>query len=191
MNVCVFCSSSSKLAPEYVETATSLGEWIGARGHTLVWGGCNVGLMDVLGHAVRRAGGRTIAILPGFLVERGLAFEDADEHIVTVDLQERKARLREDADAFVALPGGVGTWEELLEVVALKKLEQLDAPVVIANINGYYEPLLEQFERSFRESFSAPDTGQLYRVARDARGVLDCLEVPQAPPEKLDLGPVG
>jgi hypothetical protein len=176
MNVCVFCSSSSRLAPQYVEAAERLGRWIGRNQHTLVWGGCNVGLMDVVGHAVRGAGGRTHAVIPHFLVERGLAFNDADERDITVDMQERKARFRSLADAFVALPGGVGTWEELFEVLALKKLEQLDAPIVIADIGGYYEPLLEQLRRSYNERFTSPDVERLYDVARDADSVIACLE---------------
>lgn len=176
MNVCVFCSSSSRLAPQYVEAAERLGRWIGRGRHTLVWGGCNVGLMDVVGRAVRGAGGRTHAVIPSFLVERGLAFADPDERTVTRDMQERKARFRSLAHAYVALPGGVGTWEELFEVLALKKLEQLDAPIVIANIGGYYAPLLEQLRRSYEESFSARDVERLYDVARDADAVIACLE---------------
>ena len=176
MNVCVFCSSSSRVAPRYVEAAERLGHWIGRSGHTLVWGGCNVGLMDVVGRAVQGAGGRTHAVIPGFLVERGLAFPDPDERSVTPDMQERKARFRSLADAYVALPGGVGTWEELFEVLALKKLEQLDAPIVIADIGGYYAPLLEQLSRSYTEGFTAPDVERLYDVAGDAEAVISCLE---------------
>ena len=176
MNVCVFCSSSSRLAPIYVEAAARLGDWIGRGGHSLGWGGCNVGLMDVVGRAVRRAGGRTHAVIPDFLVARGLAFPAPDERIVTRDMQERKARFRSLADAYVALPGGVGTWEELFEVVALKKLEQLGAPIVIANIGGYYEPLLEQLRRSVSEGFTPPDVERLYDVAPDPESVIACLE---------------
>ena len=176
MNICVFCSSSSRLAPRYVEAGERLGRWIGRGGHTLVWGGCNVGLMDVVGRAVREGGGRTHAVIPAFLVERGLAFPDPDERTVTPDMQDRKARFRKLSHAFVALPGGVGTWEELFEVLALKKLEQLDAPIVIADIGGYYAPLLEQLRRSYAESFTAPEVEQLYEVAPDANSVIACLE---------------
>jgi len=189
MNVCVFCASSSRLAPVYVEAAVRLGEWIGRCRHTLVWGGCNVGLMQVLGEAVQRSGGRTSAVLPAFLVERGLAFAAPDERVVSADMQERKARLRAAADAFVALPGGVGTWEELLEVVALKKLEQLDQPIVIADIAGFYGPLLEQLRRSFDEGFTAPDVELLYDVAVDVAGVIACLERRRPRTRPLRLGP--
>ena len=176
MNVCVFCASGSQLAPVYVDAAKRLGLWIGRGRHTLVWGGCNVGLMDVVGRAVRDSGGRTHAVIPSFLVERGLAFPDPDERTVTPDMQARKASFRSLADAYVALPGGVGTWEEVFEVLALKKLEQLKAPIVLADIGGYYQPLLEQLRRSYAEGFTAPEIETLYDVARDADAVVACLE---------------
>ncbi len=191
MNVCVFCASSSRLAPEFVECARWLGAWIGERGHALVWGGCNVGLMDVVGRAARDAGAPTIAVIPEFLVARGLAFEPCTERVVTRDMADRKAAFRARADAFVALPGGVGTWEEVLEVIALCKLAQLAAPIVIANVKGYYDPLLELVRRSIAEGFSAPDVARLYAVAADAPGVAACLEQPRAQTARLDLGPVG
>lgn len=191
MNICVFCSSSSRLDPAYVETATALGRWIGSKGHTLVWGGCNVGSMELVGRATREAGGRTVAILPQFLVDRGLSFEGADEQVVTRDLAGRKARFRERAEAYVALPGGVGTWEEVLEVLALAKLGQLDSPIVIANVLGYYDPLLEMIRRSFEQHFTAPDFAHLYEVVPDAAGIVRALEARRPPRSGLDLGPVG
>ena len=176
MNVCVFCASSTELAPEYVDAGRALGSWIGGGGHTLVWGGCNVGLMDVVGRAARATGARTVAILPRFLVDRDLAFEGADEQIVTADMATRKAAMRQHADAFVALPGGIGTWEEVLEVMALKKLGQLDRPIVLANLRGYYDPLLAQIGRSFEDGMSPREIEQLYTVARTTGEILSHLE---------------
>ena len=168
MNVCVFCASSGLLPPEYVEAGSQLGAWIGTQGHTLVWGGCNVGLMEVVGQAAQAAGARTVAVIPRFLVERGLAFERADEQVITATMAERKEAMRRRADAFVALPGGVGTWEEVLEVLALKKLGQLEGPIVLANVRGYFDPLLAQVRRSLDEGFSPPDLEGLFSVARTA-----------------------
>lgn len=168
MNVCVFCASTRQLLPVHAEAGRRLGAWIGERGHALVWGGCNVGLMDVVGRAARASGARTVAVIPAFLVERGLAFADADERIVTADMQSRKATLRGLADAFVALPGGIGTWEEVFEVLALRKLEQLDKPIVIANIDRYYDPLLEQIRRSLAAGMSPPEIEDLFDIARSA-----------------------
>ena len=173
MNVCVFCASSGLVPPEYVEAGQQLGTWIGAQGHTLVWGGCNVGLMDVVGQAAQAAGACTVAVLPRFLVERGLAFARADEQVITATMAERKEVMRRRAGAFVALPGGIGTWEEVLEVLALKKLGQLERPIVLANVRGYFDPLLAQVRRSLDEGFSPPDLEGLFRVARTAA------EIPQ------------
>ena len=166
MNVCVFCASSSRLLPEYLEAGRFLGDWIGQEGHTLVWGGCNVGLMNVVGRAARSAGARTVAVIPRFLVEQNLVFDAADDLVVTAGMAERKTVMRQRADAFVALPGGIGTWEEVLEVMALKKLGQLDRPIVIANLRGYFDPLLAQLQRSLDEGFSPPDLWRLFGVAR-------------------------
>ncbi len=176
MNVCVFCASSTEVAPEYVDAGHALGSWIGRGGHTLVWGGCNVGLMEVVGRAARAALGRTVAVLPRFLVDRGLAFEGADEQIVTADMATRKAAMRQRAEAFVALPGGIGTWEEVLEVMALKKLGQIDRPIVLANLRGYFDPLLAQIGRSLEEGMSPPGIERLYTVARTAGEILSHLE---------------
>lgn len=168
MNVCVFCASSARLLPAYAEAGHALGTWIGSQGHTLIWGGCNVGLMDIVGRAAQGAGARTVAVIPRFLVERGLAFDRPDETVITSGMAERKDAMRQRADAFVALPGGIGTWEEVLEVLALKKLGQLDRPIVIANVRGYFDPLLEQIQRSLDEGFSPPDVARLFGVARTA-----------------------
>jgi uncharacterized protein (TIGR00730 family) len=175
VNICVFCASASRIDPAFVDCTRQLGEWIGRRGHTLVWGGCNVGLMQEIGAAVRTAGGRTVAVIPRFLIARGLLFDAPSETIATRDLAERKLEFRRLAAAYVALPGGVGTWEEVLEVLALRKLEQLDAPIVIANVGGYYDPLLDLVQRSVDAGFSPPELGRLFTVAADAPGVIACL----------------
>lgn len=176
MRVCVFCASQSEIDGAYVAAASQLGTWIGSKGHTLVWGGCNVGLMDVVGRAVRLSGGRAVAVIPGFLLERGLAFADVDERVVTPDMAARKAVMRQKADCFVALPGGIGTWEEAFEVLALKKLGQLDRPLLFANLQGYFGPLLQQLERSVQEGFSPPDLAKIYGVAATAQETLAWLE---------------
>ena len=191
MQVCVFCASASRIDPAFVECARAVGTWIGERGHTLVWGGCNVGLMNEVGQAARAAGARTVAVIPGFMVERGLAFDPCTERVVTQDLADRKAEFRRRADTFVALPGGVGTWEEVLEVLALRKLERLEAPIVLANINRYYDPLLAMLQRSVEEGFSPPDLLHLFEALPDTGAVLARLESPAPRRAGLDLGPVG
>jgi uncharacterized protein (TIGR00730 family) len=189
VHVCVFCASASRIDAAFVDAARAVGTWIGARGHALVWGGCNVGLMNEVGQAARAAGARTIAVIPGFMVERGLAFEPCTERVVTRDLADRKAEFRRRADAYVALPGGVGTWEEVLEVLALRKLARLSAPIVLVNVDGYYDPLLAMLQRSVEAGFSPPDLLRLLAVAADAPAAVNILESSAPPPAGLDLGP--
>jgi uncharacterized protein (TIGR00730 family) len=176
MQVCVFCASGSDLHADYVDSAHALGQWIGARGHTLVWGGCNVGLMYAVGRAATAAGAHTVAVIPRFLVERGLAFDPVAERIETEDLAARKSEFRRRADFYVALPGGVGTWEEVLEVLALRKLGRLAAPIVLVNVRGYYDRLLEQIDRSIADGFSPPDLRGMVAVAADAGAVATVLD---------------
>ena len=165
MRICVYCASSEEIDAAHVEMARATGTWIGAHGHSLIWGGCRLGLMQCVGESVQRAGGTVVAVLPRFLAARELAFETADECVVTTTMADRKQYMRDNADAFVALSGGIGTWDEVLEVLALKKLEQLAAPVVIANVGGYFDPLFGMIERSVREGFNPSDLGRLFTVA--------------------------
>lgn len=191
MNVCVFCSSSSQLPAAFTEVARAVGQWIGERGHRLVWGGCNVGLMNEVGLAVQQSGGTTRAVVPEFMAQQQLVFEAADEVEVVSDMQERKYRMRQAAAAFIVLPGGVGTWEEFLEVVALKKLRRLDAPIVLVNSNDYYAPLLQHFHHSIDQGCSPPAILQMFDVATTAAEVGALLAAAQPVPADLDLGPTG
>ena len=175
MRLCVYCASSTDVAPEHVAMARHTGTWIGAHGHTLIWGGCNLGLMHSVGLATQQAGGRVVAVLPGFLNARDLAFENADEVVITETLAERKRHMRDNADVFVALSGGIGTWDEVLEVLALKKLARLNAPIVLANVGGYFDALLQMIEHSVAERFNPAELTQLFHVVRDAQGMSDAL----------------
>ncbi len=176
MRVCVYCASSADIADAHVAMAQHTGTWIGEHGHTLVWGGCNLGLMQAVGAATQAAGGRVIAVVPGFLNARDLAFATADEIVITETLAERKRYMRENADVFVALSGGIGTWDEVLEVLALKKLARTDAPIVLANVNGYFDPLLSMIERSVEERFNPRGLSDLFEIVRDPQTMSDALD---------------
>lgn len=188
MKICVFCSSMEELDDEFVTAAQALGRWIGEHGHGLVWGGCNVGLMNVMGHSVRQAGGSTHAIVPRFMHENGLVFEAADEVEIVDSMHTRKQRMREAADAFVALPGGVGTWEEFFEVLALKKLKRLDAPLVLMNTRQYYDALLAQMRHSLTERFSPSDLLQYFEVAADTDEAASILLGYRSGPQATEVG---
>jgi uncharacterized protein (TIGR00730 family) len=146
------------------EVAATVGRVLVERGHELVYGGTAVGMMKVLSGEVRERGGRTIGIVPKLLVERGLADEACDELVVTEGMSDRKQEMIGRADAFVALPGGFGTLEELLEVLTLKQLGYHDKPIVLLNVDGFYDPLLAFFETLYDTAFAAQAYRQLYAV---------------------------
>ncbi|HSV76922.1 MAG TPA: TIGR00730 family Rossman fold protein [Bacteroidales bacterium] len=153
MNVCVFCSSSEFVHNSYFEEARGLGRLIAANGFNLVFGGTNIGLMGALAQAAKQHGANVSGVIPKFIYDRGIAFAPADAMIVTADMRERKATMEQMADAFIALPGGFGTLEEVLEIITLKQLRLHQKPVVIINTNGFYDQLLVFVEQMARERF--------------------------------------
>lgn len=176
MNICVFCSSSNAIADVFFNDAERLGELIGSRNHILINGGANVGLMETVSVAARKSGARTIGIIPRLLEEKNLASESMAEIEITVGMMERKERMRNLADAFIALPGGFGTLEEILEVITLKQLDYHRKPIVFVNTNGFYNFLFEQFEVAFKEKFSKPEYKNLYFVAISPEDAIHYIE---------------
>lgn len=168
MNICVFSSSSNAIDQMYFDEAKKLGALIGSAGHTLVNGGANVGLMEAVTIAAAQAGAKTIGIIPERFIKRSLASGNSHEVISTIDMQERKAKMREISDAFIALPGGFGTLEEILEVLTLRQLSYHSKPVVFVNTNNFYHHLFRQFETSFDEKFAKEVYRSLYFVAENA-----------------------
>lgn len=164
MHLCVYCASSNHIDERYFALARALGEAIGRRAWTLVYGGGSVGLMGALAKAVQAAGGTVVGVIPQALLDREVGYLEADELIVTVTMRERKRLMDERAEAFVALPGGFGTLEELLEIMTLRQLGYHDKPIVIVNAGGYFDPLLAQFERIFAERFTHDRYRDLYTV---------------------------
>lgn len=145
-----------------------MGQIIGNESHTLINGGANVGLMEAVTIAARNAGAKTIGIIPERLIGRSLASDNSHEMIVTEDMQKRKAKMREMADAFIALPGGFGTLEEILEVMTLRQLSYHTKPVVFVNTNNFFNYLLKQFEFSYQEMFAKEIYRELYFVAENS-----------------------
>ncbi len=170
--VCVFSSSSDAVAPHYMDAATALGALLARERLTLVYGGGKVGLMGAMARAVHAHGGRVIGVIPHYLRRKEVAYEEADELIVTKDLRERKAIMEERADAFVAMPGGFGTLEEILEILTLKQLEAHGKPVVFLNTNGFFSPLLAMFDRLYEEQFTKRAYSGHYHIASAPDGVL-------------------
>ncbi|MFP5346507.1 MAG: TIGR00730 family Rossman fold protein [Actinomycetes bacterium] len=139
--VCVFCSSASGIDPVYLRLAADVGVQIAARGHSLVSGGGRVSMMGEVARAVRARGGRTLGVIPRALTGLEVADDDADELVVTADMRQRKARMDHAADAFVVLPGGLGTLEELLEIWVSRSLGMHAKPVVACDPTGYFAGL--------------------------------------------------
>ncbi len=156
MNITVYCGSMTGNAPVYVETAQALGTWMGQNGHTLVFGGGGVGLMGALSDAVLAAGGKAHGVMPSFLVEREASRSGLTTLEVTDSMPERKSRMIELGDAFVALPGGPGTIEEISEIMSLKKLGRVFAPCVLFSVDGYYDELAASYDKMVACGFATP-----------------------------------
>jgi uncharacterized protein (TIGR00730 family) len=168
MNICVFSSSSNAINPVYFNEAEELGRIIGESGFNLINGGANVGLMEAVTISAAKAGAKTIGILPERMINRSLASVNAHEVIITGDMMERKAKMRELSDAFIALPGGFGTLEEVLEVLTLRQLGYHTKPIVFVNTNNFFNHLFKQFEVSFTELFAKEVYRKLYFSANDS-----------------------
>ncbi len=151
--LCVYCGSGPGTDPIYVEAARTLGKSIADSGLGLVYGGGSLGLMGETARAVLGAGGHVTGIIPDFLVKREQMLTDVQQLVVTQDMHERKMTMFEQSDGFVALPGGVGTLEELVEVSTWAQLDQHDKPILLANIGGYWNGLIELFQHMREQQF--------------------------------------
>jgi hypothetical protein len=163
--LCVYCSSSDRLDPKYYASATQLGYELVARGWGLVYGGGKTGLMGAVARAVKEKGGRVVGVIPEFMKVRELAFDEADELISVITMRERKLLMETRADAFVALPGGFGTLEEIMEILTLRQLDVVRKPCVFLNQDGFYHDLIRLFEKMLAEKFFKPANMELFRVA--------------------------
>ena len=141
MNIVVYCGSSSGNDNKFMESAKTLGKWIGESGNTLVYGGANRGLMGAISDAALEAGGKVIGVLPDVPQIQARRHQGLTQYIDTASMAERKAKMIELADAFVALPGGIGTLDELTDVMSLSSLDITECPIVLFDTDGYYQPL--------------------------------------------------
>lgn len=175
-NICVYAASSDALDPAYCAAAEDIGRLIAQRGHRLVYGAGQIGLMGLTARAVHAQGGKVVGVIPERLRDLELAYEGADELIVTETMRERKAIMESRADAFVALPGGFGTLEELVEVLVLKQLHYHDKPIVAVNVNGVYDGLFAFFRRLEQDRFIKPSHFDLFHIVDTAEAAIDYIE---------------
>jgi uncharacterized protein (TIGR00730 family) len=171
--ICVFCGSKSGRDHVYRETAEQFGKLLVARGLSLVFGGGNVGLMGVIANAVLDLGGHVIGVIPRMLATKELLHVGVRDMHVTDSMHSRKARMEELSDAFVALPGGFGTFEELLEIITWAQLGIHNKPVGILNVAGYFEPLIQLFDHAIGQGFIKPKHRQLIVCESTPETLLD------------------
>ena len=152
-SLCVYCGANPGAAPAYAEAARQLGAAMADAGVRLVYGGGSVGLMGIVARAVMTNGGNVTGIIPQFLKDREVMLREVPDLVVTADMHERKRLMFQRSDAFIALPGGIGTLEEVVEVMTWAQLDQHAKPVMILNIDGFWNPLIELFRRMAAEGF--------------------------------------
>lgn len=174
-SLCVFCGSKTGSPPVYADAARQLGRIMAEEGLTLVYGGGHIGLMGVIADAVLEGGGTVIGVIPQALVDRELAHTRATEMHIVRTMHERKALMVEKSEAFVALPGGYGTGDELFEILTWAQLHIHHHPVGLLNCAGYFDSLLAWVDRMVADGFLTPDNRKLLRVADEPRAVLRLL----------------
>ena len=177
-SLCVYCGSRPGVDPQHAAAAQALGQWIGSHGGQLVYGGGRNGLMGLTAEATRHSGGRVVGVIPSSLVEREWANHDCDELLVVETMHERKRIMAERSDAFMALPGGIGTFEEFFEVWTWRQLGYHDKPVGLLNLGGYYDAMLTFLNGSMREGFM--NDGQMGLIRVDTQAIALAEQLVQA-----------
>ena len=152
-SLCVYCGSRPGRLETFTQTAKAVGEWIGRHQGQLVYGGGNSGLMGIVAAATQQAGGRVVGIIPHALAEKELARDDCDEFYLVDNMHQRKHMMAERADAFLALPGGIGTFEEFFEVWTWRQLGYHNKPIGLLNVDGYYDGLLAFMDTTVKDGF--------------------------------------
>ena len=170
-SLCVYCGSRSGEQPAFAYAAGEVGRWIGSHGGQLVYGGGKNGLMGIVAHATLEAGGTVVGIIPKGMVQREWANPDCTELHVVDTMHERKAMMALRSDAFIALPGGIGTFEEFFEIWTLKQLGYLDKPVGLLNLNGYYDKLTEFLQTSVSQGFVGDWQMDMVQVQSEAESL--------------------
>jgi uncharacterized protein (TIGR00730 family) len=164
-NVCVYSASSTKIAPVYFAVAEELGHLLASKGINLINGAGSIGLMAATSNAALASGGTVTGVIPQFMVEQGWHHTGLTQLIETETMHERKRLMADMSDGVIALPGGCGTLEELLEIITWKQLGLYLKPIVVLNVDGYFNPLLEMLHKAIDENFMRPEHGNIWVVA--------------------------
>lgn len=175
MNITVYLGANEGNDPAFKKAVKELGAWIGESGNALVYGGSETGLMGTLAGSVLSAGGDVTGVEPEFFIEEELQFDGLTELIVTQDMSERKAKMIELGDAFIAFPGGTGTLEEITEIMSKVSLGHLDAPCILYNLDGYYDSLRELLGHMIRKGLSSAERQRGIYFADDLDQIIKIL----------------
>ncbi len=176
LKVCVFGASSGNIHPDFAQQAYELGSLIGQKGWTCLNGAGREGLMRAVSDGTLDSGGTAIGVIPKFMVDNNWQYDRLTSTIITPDMHERKQTLANLADAFVALPGGCGTLEELLEIFTWRQLNLHSKPLVVLNTRNYYDPLIHMVEQAIKEGFMKLSHGSLWNVVDNPADVISCIE---------------
>ena len=174
-SICVFCASSESVDDLFKDIALELGRELGRRGIDLVYGGASIGLMGCLARGVHEEKGQVIGVLPEFFKTKDIEYSDADELIVTKNMRERKAVMDKRSDAFIVLPGGIGTLEEAMEILSMRQLRLTDKPLVFINTQGFYEGLRAIFVEMVDLKFAKPKVMDMYAMVPNPQSALEYL----------------
>lgn len=185
-SICVFCASSQSVDERFKNVALELGRELGKRGVELIYGGASIGLMGCVARGVHEEKGRVVGVLPEFFKTKDIEYSEADELIVTKDMRERKAVMDQRSDAFIVLPGGIGTLEEAMEILSMRQLRLTEKPLVFINTQGFYEGLRSTFEEMVELKFAKPNILEMAMIVPDPQSALDYLfnYVPKSPDKK-------
>lgn len=178
MNICIFGAASSEIDAEYVKAVEELAQELAERGHNLVFGAGACGLMGAAARGFKKGGAKITGVIPEFFKDAQIEaiYYDCDELIYTESMHERKAKMEELADAFIIVPGGIGTFEELFEIMTLKQLARHNKPIAVYNINGYYDKMEEMLSHAVKESFIRENCQMLYMYFTQPEGLTDYIE---------------
>ena len=181
MRICVFGAASPTIDPEYIDRTEQLGRELARRGHSLVFGGGGHGLMGAAARGVHEEGGYIYGVIPKFFENEKIEaiFEHCNELVMPNTMRQRKQLMEDNADAFIIVPGGIGTFEEFFEILTLKQLCRHDKPIAIYNLKGYYDGMIDVLEQSMKKNFIRENCRELYFATEDATALFDYIEAPR------------
>ncbi len=181
MNICIYGSASDEIDPSFIRAGESLGEAIAKGGHGIVFGGGAHGMMGAVARGVARFGGEICGIAPRFFNVDGVLFDNCTEMIYTADMHERKTLLEDRSDAFIVTPGGIGTYDELFETLCLRQLERHQKPILLFNVNGYFDPLIDMLKLTAEKAFMSDKCLDLLPVETDPQKAISLISEIVAP----------